>query len=117
MSIPQLRLRNLKPVLVLLLLSWLISGPAALAQHTQQQHRRPADIKEYLEQSALKPGGRIAIIDFHHDDRSGSLGFSKSRLIPRDTVLKEMSQAGYAPAREHTFLPRQYVLEFAAAAP
>lgn len=234
MSAPRLCLRHLQPVLVLLLLSWLISGPAALAQHTPQQHRRPADIKEYIEQlerperdqeqkpaqviealglkagmavadlgsgsgyftrrflealaqtgtvyaidvepellayvkesitrmhvpytaefiltradtpklpaesvdliflcnvyhhledrptyfakvkSALKPGGRIAIIDFHHDDRSGSLGFSKRLLIPRETVLNEMRQAGYGAVREHTFLPRQYFLEFAAAAP
>ena len=63
--------------------------------------------------SALKPGGRIAIIDFYHDERSGELGFSKQHLVRRETVLEEMAAAGYALTREHTFLPRQYFLEFA----
>lgn len=62
--------------------------------------------------SALKPDGRIAIIDFYHDERSGELGFSKQHLVRRETVLEEMAAAGYALAREHTFLPRQYFLEF-----
>ncbi len=63
--------------------------------------------------SALKPGGRIAIIDFYHDERSGDLGFSKTHLVPRETVLDEMTKAGYRLLREHSFLPKQYFLEFA----
>jgi ubiquinone/menaquinone biosynthesis C-methylase UbiE len=62
--------------------------------------------------SALKPGGRIAIIDFYHDERSGDLGFPKRHLIARDMVLQELTAAGYRLVREHTFLPRQYFLEF-----
>ncbi len=62
--------------------------------------------------SALKPGGRIAIIDFYHDERSGDLGFPKHQLVSQDTVMAEMTAAGYRLDREHTFLPRQYFLEF-----
>ncbi|MBI5411451.1 MAG: methyltransferase domain-containing protein [Nitrospirae bacterium] len=62
--------------------------------------------------SALKAGGRIAIIDFYHDERSGNVGFPKRHLIPRETVVTEMTQAGYKLSREHIFLPRQYFLEF-----
>jgi arsenite methyltransferase len=62
--------------------------------------------------SALKPGGRIAIIDFYHDERSGDLGFSKEHLVSRDTAIAEMTTAGYRLEREHDFLPRQYFLEF-----
>lgn len=62
--------------------------------------------------AAFKPGGRIAILDFHHDHRSGELGFSKQHLVPRDTVLREMSEAGYRLVRQHDFLPKQYFLEF-----
>ncbi len=62
--------------------------------------------------AALKPGGRVAIVDFHHDERSGNVGFPRRHLVSRDTVLAEMTQAGYSLAREHTFLPRQYFLEF-----
>ena len=63
--------------------------------------------------SSLKPGGRIVIIDYYHDDRSGELGFPKRHLIARDKVVEEMSGAGYRLAKEHTFLPKQYFLEFA----
>ena len=63
-------------------------------------------------QSSLKPGGRIAIIDFYHDERSGELGFPKHHLVPRETVIEEMRAAGYHPGREHLFLERQYFLEF-----
>ena len=62
--------------------------------------------------SSLKPGGRVAIIDFYHDERSGELGFPKQHLVPRETVIAELTEAGYRLVREHTFLPRQYFLEF-----
>jgi len=62
--------------------------------------------------SSLKPGGRLAIIDFYNDERSGELGFPKRHLVPRETVIAELTEAGYTFVREHTFLPRQYFLEF-----
>jgi arsenite methyltransferase len=65
--------------------------------------------------TAMKPKGRVAIIDFYHDERSGNLGFSKDHLVPRDTVVKEMTEAGYTLSKEHTFLPKQYFLEFVVA--
>ncbi len=65
--------------------------------------------------SSLKPGARIAIIDFYHDDRSGDLGFPKHHLVSRETIVKELTDAGYRLDREHNFLPRQYFLEFTAA--
>jgi arsenite methyltransferase len=63
---------------------------------------------------ALKPGGRVTIIDFYHDERSGKLGFPKEHLVPRDTVIEEMTAAGFKQIKEHTFLARQYFLEFSA---
>jgi arsenite methyltransferase len=62
--------------------------------------------------SSLKPGARIAIIDFYPDERSGDLGFPKRHLVARDTVFQEMAAAGYQLTREHSFLPKQYFLEF-----
>lgn len=62
--------------------------------------------------AALKPGGRVAIVDFYHDERSGHVGFPRRHLVARETVLAEMAEAGYRLAREHGFLPRQYFLEF-----
>ncbi len=65
--------------------------------------------------SALKPEGRVAIIDFYHDSRSGEIGFPRRYLVARETVVEELSKAGYTLAREHEFLPRQYFLEFSVA--
>ncbi|MDP3093109.1 MAG: methyltransferase domain-containing protein [Nitrospira sp.] len=62
--------------------------------------------------SSLKPGARIAIIDFYPDERSGDLGFPKHHLVARDTVVQELAAAGYQLAHEHSFLPKQYFLEF-----
>jgi predicted methyltransferase len=61
---------------------------------------------------AIRAGGRLAIIDFYADHRSGDLGFPKDHLIAREQVIAELTRAGYRLAREHTFLPRQYFLEF-----
>jgi len=61
---------------------------------------------------ALKLTGRVAIIDFYHDDRSGKLSFPKHHLVPREQVIEEMQKAGLTFLRDHTFLPRQYFLEF-----
>jgi arsenite methyltransferase len=67
--------------------------------------------------SALKPGGRVAIVDFYHDERSGEVGFPKKHLVPRERVLDEMTKGGYRLVKEHSFLPRQYFLEFVPAVP
>ena len=61
---------------------------------------------------ALKPNGRVVIIDYYADARSGTLGFSKRHLVPKEQVIKDMKQAGFTFVKEHTFLPRQYFLEF-----
>ena len=62
--------------------------------------------------SALATKGRVVIIDFYHDERSGKLGFSKHHLVSRERVITNMEQAGYVLSKEHTFLSRQYFLEF-----
>ncbi len=64
--------------------------------------------------SSLKSGARIAIVDFYPDERSGDLGFPKHHLVARDTIVQEMAAAGYQLTREHSFLPKQYFLEFVA---
>lgn len=59
---------------------------------------------------ALKPGGRVAIIDFKLDSPTGPP--PKHRIAP-ETVVSEMERAGYRLAEEHGFLPNQYFLVFA----
>ena len=58
---------------------------------------------------SLKPGGRIAIIDFRMDSPDGP---PKSARIAPDRVKAELKSAGYTLAQEHGFLPNQYFLIF-----
>ena len=62
--------------------------------------------------TALAKNGRVAIIDFWTDGRAGDLGFPPDHLVARETVISEMTAAGYTLSKEHTFLPKQYFLEF-----
>ncbi|MBI2508850.1 MAG: class I SAM-dependent methyltransferase [Betaproteobacteria bacterium] len=58
---------------------------------------------------SLRPGGRIVVIDFRMDSPEGP---PESARIAPDRVKAELKRAGYALAREHTFLPNQYFLVF-----
>ena len=60
-------------------------------------------------QKSLRPGGRIAVIDFRMDS---AVGPPKSARIEPGRVKDEMKRAGYALAQEHAFLPNQYFLVF-----
>lgn len=59
---------------------------------------------------ALKPGGRIVIVDFHK--RPLPVGPPPSMKISREELIAELDQAGLGLTKEHTFLPHQYFLEF-----
>ena len=59
--------------------------------------------------ASLKPGGRIAVIDFRMDSPSGP---PKSARLAPERVKAELAAAGYALSEEHGFLPRQYFLVF-----
>ena len=58
---------------------------------------------------SLKPGGRIAVIDFRLDSPEGP---PKAARIAPERVKAELKQAGYALTEEHAFLPNQYFLIF-----
>ena len=59
--------------------------------------------------SRLKPGGRIAIIDFTLDSEVGPP--PRARVAP-ERVKAELAAAGYRLAEEHSFLDNQYFLVF-----
>ena len=58
---------------------------------------------------SLKPGGRVAIIDFN---ARSAMGPPPSQRVAAKRVAAEMSKAGYQLLAEHHFLPNQYFLVF-----
>lgn len=60
-------------------------------------------------QNSLKPGGRLAIIDFRMDS---PVGPPKAARMAPEQVKDELRRAGYTLTKEHGFLPNQYFLVF-----
>ena len=58
---------------------------------------------------SLKPGGRVAIIDFNAKSKMGPP--PKMRIAPK-RVVAEMGKAGYRLLSEQPILPNQYFLTF-----
>jgi predicted methyltransferase len=63
---------------------------------------------------SLKPGGRVAVIDFRMDSPQGP---PTAARVASEQVKVEMKKAGYALDKEHAFLPNQYFLVFRPASP
>jgi SAM-dependent methyltransferase len=87
-----------------------LPAPVDLAIFVDVLHHVSAR-ERYLQKlrASLKPGGRVAIIDFKPD---ASMGPPKSARIPPDQAKADFKRAGYVLADEHTFLPDQYFLVF-----
>jgi arsenite methyltransferase len=60
--------------------------------------------------SALKPCGRLAVVDFN---KTAPIGPPATMRITRQEMIAEFRKADYRMVREHDFLPNQYFLEFA----
>jgi cyclopropane fatty-acyl-phospholipid synthase-like methyltransferase len=64
--------------------------------------------------TSMKPGGRVAIIDFKPDSPEGP---PKEFRFPLEKFKSEMGEAGYKLTAQHDFLPRQQFLIFEVARP
>lgn len=66
----------------------------------------------YLEKvkRALKPGGRVVVIDFHK--REMKIGPPPEMKIDRADMVKEFEKAGFRLMEEQRLLPYQYFLVF-----
>lgn len=92
-----------------------LPGPVDLAILVDVYHH--IDHREtYFRQLAasLKPGGRLAIIDFKLD---APVGPPRAARIAPEQVKAELQSAGYALQEEQTFLPHQYFLLFRRSTP
>jgi SAM-dependent methyltransferase len=87
-----------------------LPAPVDLAILVDTYHHVP-DRERYFRdlKKVLKPGGRLAIVDFTLDS---PVGPPKRARIPADKVKQELARAGYTLAEEHGFLPNQYFLVF-----
>lgn len=63
---------------------------------------------------ALKPGGRVAVVDFK---KTAPIGPPATMKLARGEMIAQFKEAGYRLVGEHDFLPYQYFLEFEAATP
>ena len=88
-----------------------LPAPVDLALVVDTYHHIPGRSR-YFERlrSALRPGGRVAIIDFRLDSPTGP---PVKHRIPPEQVKAEMGRAGYRLAEQPDFLPYQYLLIFA----
>lgn len=64
---------------------------------------------------ALKPGGRLGVVDFRPGDSGPGPGAAER--VPAETIEREATSAGLRLIRRETFLPFQYFLIFAAGEP
>lgn len=61
---------------------------------------------------AMKPGGRIVIVDFYKKELP--VGPPPAMKLSDDEVKKELAAAGFRLVKSHDFLPHQYFLVFQA---
>ncbi len=73
-------------------------------------HHITENRREYFDNARryLKPGGRIAIIDYKTEGIRTVLGHG----MERDVIVSEMESAGYRLESDHDFLPMQHFLVF-----
>jgi ubiquinone/menaquinone biosynthesis C-methylase UbiE len=72
--------------------------------HVEDRERYFRDLR-----ASLRPGGRVAVIDFRMDSPDGP---PRAARIPPQRVIGELARAGYRVAQQHDFLPNQYFLVF-----
>jgi len=88
-----------------------LKAPVDVVLIVDTYHHLPnrADYFRRLQQS-LKPGGRVAIVDFRPE---ATMGPKKEFRFPAEKIRSEMAEAGFAQAEDHSFLPQQHFLIFA----
>ena len=103
------RVQNLTPVLGLPLDPRIPPATCDLILTVNTFHHVP-ERAAYLRrlQTALRPGGRVAIIDFHKHELP--VGPPVDHKLSREECLAQIQAAGLRVQSEHTSLPYQYFL-------
>lgn len=107
--VSQARLSNVTPILGLLEDPLLPKATCDVILVVNTYHlfsNGPAFLRRLAK--SLKPGGRLAIIDFHK--RETPQGPTLARRVARGAFLSDARRASFQLASEETFLPYQYFL-------
>jgi SAM-dependent methyltransferase len=74
-------------------------------------HHVPGRVEYFRRlRGSLKPGGRLAIIDYRPE---APMGPPPAMRVASTTVTEELARAGYVLVGSHGMLPHQYFLVFA----
>jgi ubiquinone/menaquinone biosynthesis C-methylase UbiE len=86
--------------------------PVDVALFVDVYHHLPKRAAYFRElKRALKPSGRVAIVDFRKDAPAGP---PVEFRFTAEQIVAEMREAGFRLETTHTFLPRQHFLVFQA---
>lgn len=87
-----------------------LPDPVDLALFVDTFHHIPSRPAYFRELSAsLKPGGRVAIIDFKPE---ATMGPPKEFRFTAEKIREELAQAGFRQVEQFDFLPQQHFLIF-----
>ena len=105
-----LKIQNVRTILVPPHDPLLINGSLDVAFVCDTYHHiEDRDIYLRKLRKALKPSGRIIIVDFYHD-RDIPVGPPPSMRLSKSVVQQELAAAGLSVVQEARFLPYQYLL-------
>ena len=88
-----------------------LPAPVDVVLLVNTYHHIPARVEYFRRlRASLKPGGRVAIIDYRPD---APMGPPPAARVPSTAVTEELLRAGYVLVGNHGMLPNQYFLVFA----
>jgi SAM-dependent methyltransferase len=89
-----------------------LPAPVDLVLLVNTYHHIPARVEYFRRlRASLKPGGRVAIIDYRPE---APMGPPPATRVPYGVVADDLMRAGYVVLENYSLLPHQYFLVFAA---
>lgn len=88
-----------------------LPAPVDVVLMVNTYHHIPARVEYFRRlRASLRPGGRVAIVDYRPDAPAGP---PPALRVPSTVVTAELARAGYVLVGSHAMLPYQYFLVFA----
>jgi len=88
-----------------------LPAPVDVVLLVSTYHHIPARVEYFRRlRGSLRPGARVAIVDYHPDAPTGP---PPAMRVASGTATEELARAGYVLVGTHSLLPYQYFLVFA----